>query len=245
LQELLHYSIPDPDGPSPDPLAQDFIPVMVLGAGDGILAVAVERLLGQQEIVVKAVPPPMSKPKGILGSTILGDGRVVMILDIDDLIGEFHTQTSTPISLDDQHIFGAGSAALLRNAGVNSQAQILVVDDSYTIRQLLALTLTRSRYRVVQAKDGQDALVQLEKMGVCNLVIADIEMPRMDGFELVRSLKSQPKFAHIPIAMLTSRSGVKHRQMAMELGAVQYFTKPYNEAQLLAAIAQILHPNPN
>jgi len=245
LQELLHYSIPDPDGPSPDPLAQDFIPVMVLGAGDGILAVAVERLLGQQEIVVKAVPPPMSKPKGILGSTILGDGRVVMILDIDDLIGEFHTQTSTPISLDDQHIFGAGSAALLRNAGVNSQAQILVVDDSYTIRQLLALTLTRSRYRVVQAKDGQDALVQLEKMGVCNLVIADIEMPRMDGFELVRSLKSQPKFAHIPVAMLTSRSGVKHRQMAMELGAVQYFTKPYNEAQLLAAIAQILHPDPN
>jgi len=88
-------------------------------------------------------------------------------------------------------------------------------------------------------------LVQLEKMGVCNLVIADIEMPRMDGFELVRSLKSQPKFAHIPVAMLTSRSGVKHRQMAMELGAVQYFTKPYNEAQLLAAIAQILHPDPN
>ena len=116
----------------------------------------------------------------------------------------------------------------------------MIVDDSYTIRQLLSQTLTRARYRVAQAKDGQDALSKLEQGLVCDLMIVDIEMPRMDGFELLQSVKSQPKFASIPVAMLTSRSGFKYRQMALELGATQYFTKPYNEAQLLEAIAKLI-----
>ena len=231
LQDLLEYSVLGPDAPSPDPLTQDHIPVLVLASSEGMLAVAVERLIGQQEIVVKPLPPPLSKPRGVLGSTILGDGKVVTILDVDDLVGQPLTNSSiAPVSDRVAHL-----------APTSSQApQILVVDDSYTIRQLLSLMLTRARYRVVQAKDGVDALEKLQNGLDCSLAIVDIEMPRMDGFELLRSMRSTQRFANIPVAMLTSRSGEKHRQMAMELGANQYFTKPYSEAQLLEAIPKLI-----
>jgi chemosensory pili system protein ChpA (sensor histidine kinase/response regulator) len=100
--------------------------------------------------------------------------------------------------------------------------------------------LTRARYRVVQAKDGLEALEKLQNGLDCSLAIVDIEMPRMDGFEFLRSVRSTQRFAKIPVAMLTSRSGEKHRQMAMELGANEYFTKPYSEALLLEAIPKLI-----
>ncbi|MGB7894833.1 MAG: hybrid sensor histidine kinase/response regulator, partial [Microcoleus sp.] len=232
MQDLLEYSVLPPDAPSPDPLTQDEIPVLVLASTEGMLAVAVERLIGQQEIVVKPLPPPLSKPRGVLGTTILGDGRVVNILDVDDLVGQPVVNSS----------IAAISGKVQEIPASSSQSpQILVVDDSYTIRQLLSLTLTRARYRVVQAKDGVDALEKLQNGLNCSLAIVDIEMPRMDGFELLRSIRSTERFAKIPVAMLTSRSGAKHRQMAMELGANQYFTKPYSEAQLLQAIPKLIH----
>jgi Chemotaxis protein histidine kinase and related kinases len=231
LQDLLDYSVLGPDAPSPDPLTQDHIPVLVLASSEGMLAVAVERLIGQQEIVVKPLPPPLSKPRGVLGSTILGDGRVVTILDVDDLVGQpLGNSSIAPVSGKASHLAPTSSQAPL----------ILVVDDSYTIRQLLSLTLTRARYRVVQAKDGLDALEKLQNGLDCSLAIVDIEMPRMDGFDLLRSMRSTQRFAKIPVAMLTSRSGAKHRQMAMELGANQYFTKPYSETQLLEAIPKLI-----
>ncbi|MEG3957459.1 hybrid sensor histidine kinase/response regulator, partial [Microcoleus sp. herbarium2] len=231
MQDLLEYSIVAPDAPSPDPLSLDEIPVLVLASPEGMLAVAVERLIGQQEIVVKPLPPPLSKPRGVLGSTILGDGRVVTILDVDDLVGQ--PLASSPSA--------AVSGTVQEAAPTASQSPlILVVDDSYTIRQLLSLTLTRARYRVVQAKDGLDALEKLQNGLDCSLAIVDIEMPRMDGFELLRSIRATHRFANIPVAMLTSRSGQKHRQMAMELGANQYFTKPYSETQLLQAIPKLI-----
>ncbi len=231
LQDLLEYSVLGPDAPSPDPLTQDHIAVLVLASSEGMLAVAVERLIGQQEIVVKPLPSPLSKPRGVLGSTILGDGKVVTILDVDDLVGQPLANSSiAPVSDKVPHL-----------APISSQTpQILIVDDSYTIRQLLSLMLTRARYRVVQAKDGLDALEKLQNGLDCSLAIVDIEMPRMDGFEFLRSVRSTQRFAKIPIAMLTSRSGEKHRQMAMELGANQYFTKPYSEALLLEAIPKLI-----
>ncbi|MBD1860858.1 MULTISPECIES: chemotaxis protein CheW [Trichocoleus] len=233
LQDLLHYHPADSDLPSPDPLTQDLIPILVLSAGEGVVAIAVERLMGQQEIVVKPIPAPLSKPKGVVGSTILGNGQVAVILDIDDLVEQFSYQTSQAIAMSDK-----GPQILAPVPA--TQPQILVVDDSYTIRQLLALALTRARYRVAQAKDGQDAIEQLQQGLQCDCIIADIEMPRMDGFELLRSLKFNSQFAHIPVAMLTSRSGAKHRKLAQELGAAHYFTKPYNEAQVLEVLAQLL-----
>lgn len=235
LQELLRYSIPAPEGPSPDPLNQDHIPVLVVASAEGVLAIAVERLVGQQEIVVKPLPSPLSKPRGVVGCTILGDGRVATILDVDDLIAQFNPGSTGAIAV-------AEKSHLLENLPASSQApQILAIDDSYTIRQLLSLSLQRARYRVETAKDGQDALEKLEGGMDCDLAIVDIEMPRVDGFEFLRRVKSNSSLSHIPVAMLTSRSGAKHRQLAMELGACYYFTKPYNEAQLLEAIARIIN----
>lgn len=229
LQDLLKFHANTLDAPSPDPMTQDYIPVIVLASSEGVVAVVVEKLLGRQEIVIKPIPSPLAKPKGIVGSTILGNGAVVTILDADDLVGQTNTNQGTGVTMSDRQTQVLAPVP-------ESQPQILVVDDSYTIRQLLMLTLTRARYRVVQAKDGQDAWEQLQAGLNCHLIIADIEMPRMDGFELLRSIKAQSNLAHIPIAMLTSRSGAKHRQMAMDLGANHYFTKPYNEVQLLEVI---------
>ncbi|MBD2185962.1 hybrid sensor histidine kinase/response regulator [Planktothrix sp. FACHB-1355] len=237
LQDLLHYDIPDLSS-SAESLPQDSIPAIVLASSEGVVAIAVDRILSQQEIVVKPLPPPISKPRGIVGCTILGDGQVVTILDVDDLLEEFHTHSSMTISVENKSSLGVRTDLLTPPSSL--QPQILVVDDSYTIRQLLSQSLTRARYRVAQAKDGQDALSKLEQGIDCSAIIADIEMPRMDGFELLSSLKSHPHFASIPVAMLTSRSGIKYRQLAMELGAVQYFTKPYNEGQLLEAIAKLI-----
>lgn len=233
LQDLLQYHPCQLDCPSPVAM-QDYIPILILAADEDVVAIAVERVLGQQEIVVKPLPAPLSKSRGTVGCTILGDGSVVTILDVDDLINQLTPQRGTAIAVEDKPPQTLAPVPL-------TQPQILIVDDSYTIRHLLSLTLTRARYRVVQAKDGQDALEKLQSGLSCSLIIADIEMPRMDGFELLQALKSDSRFASIPVAMLTSRSGTKHRQMATQLGATTYFTKPYSEPQLLDAIAQLLH----
>jgi chemosensory pili system protein ChpA (sensor histidine kinase/response regulator) len=232
LADLLPYHSPYPDQISPK-REQDFIPVLVLNSSEGILAVIVDYLAGQQEIVVKALPAPLSKPKGAIGSTILGDGRVVTIIDVDDLIENFQPHNNGAIAVSDYD-----PPKLLQPP--QQAPKILVVDDSYTLRQLVALSLSRARYRVEQAKDGLDAIHQLERGLQCDLMIVDIEMPRMDGFELLRSLKNHPSWATIPVVMLTSRSGQKHRQLAAELGAIDYLTKPYNEAKFLDKIANIL-----
>lgn len=232
LADLLPYHSPYPDQISPK-REQDFIPVLVLNSSEGILAVIVDYLAGQQEIVVKALPAPLSKPKGIIGSTILGDGRVVTIIDVDDLIEHFQPHSNGAIAVSDYD-----PPKLLQPP--QQAPKILVVDDSYTLRQLVALSLSRARYRVEQAKDGLDAIHQLERGLQCDLMIVDIEMPRMDGFELLRWLKNHPSWGKIPVVMLTSRSSQKHRNLATELGAIDYFTKPYNEANFLEKIATIL-----
>jgi chemosensory pili system protein ChpA (sensor histidine kinase/response regulator) len=248
LNDLLHYHESSRDLPSPIPVGEDYMPVVVLSSSEGILAIVVDRLVGQQELVVKPLPQPLSKPTGILGCTILGDGEVVSILDVDDLIGQLHPHIQKAVVIHNEtqgrnHPLPPGTRTPVPLLPpLPSQPQILVIDDSYTIRQMLSLTLTRARYRVAQAKDGQDALEQLHHGLKCSLIIADIEMPRMDGFEFLAEVKENPQFSDIPVAMLTSRSGAKHRQRAMELGAVQYFTKPYNERQLLEAIAQLVGP---
>lgn len=232
LADLLPYHSPYPEQISPK-REQDFIPVLVLNSSEGILAVIVDYLAGQQEIVVKALPAPLSKPKGIIGSTILGDGRVVTIIDVDDLIEHFQPHSNGAIVVSDYD-----PPKLLQPP--QQAPKILVVDDSYTLRQLVALSLSRARYRVEQAKDGLDAIHQLERGLQCDLMIVDIEMPRMDGFELLRWLKNHPSWGKIPVVMLTSRSSQKHRNLATELGAIDYFTKPYNEAKFLEKIATIL-----
>jgi chemosensory pili system protein ChpA (sensor histidine kinase/response regulator) len=116
----------------------------------------------------------------------------------------------------------------------------LIVDDSINIRRFLALTLEKAGYRVEQAKDGQDAIEKLESGLEVHAMVCDIEMPRLDGYGLLVRLKSHQEFQHIPVAMLTSRSSEKHKRLAIELGAKAYFSKPYNEHELLQTLEEMI-----
>ena len=119
-------------------------------------------------------------------------------------------------------------------------SKILVVDDSAALRRTLALTLQKAGYRVLQARDGQEALDQLQQNSSIQLIICDIEMPNMNGFEFLSQRRQDPQISCIPVAMLTSRGNPKHRRLAMHLGATQYFTKPYIEQTFLVDIQNML-----
>ncbi|MGL4619253.1 MAG: response regulator, partial [Chroococcidiopsis sp.] len=118
---------------------------------------------------------------------------------------------------------------------------VLVVDDSITVRQTLALTLQKADYRVLQARDGREAINQLQQnLHIIQLVISDVEMPNMNGFEFLSHRRQDPQLSKIPVVMLTSRSSEKHQQLAKHLGAKHYFTKPYIEQEFLAAVKELL-----
>jgi two-component system, chemotaxis family, sensor histidine kinase and response regulator PixL len=237
LSELLHESTVTT---TPAIASDRPQPLLILSGNGTHVAVQVDSLWGQQEIVVKPLPTPLAKPSGIVGSTILGAGNVVLILDVDDVFSYANagTRKSTP-SLPEAAFAVNTPVPQLQTGDV---PLIMVVDDAYSIRQLLSRTLSRAQYRVVEAKDGQDALDQLHRGLRCRLIITDLEMPRMNGFELLRSLRGNPQFSAIPIAVLTSRTGAKHRTLAEELGADHYFTKPYREEELLKSVAHLLQP---
>jgi two-component system, chemotaxis family, sensor histidine kinase and response regulator PixL len=235
LSELLHENtLPQPTEIAPT----DTQPLVVLAGSGGHVAVQVDRLWGQQEIVVKPLPTPLAKPSGVVGSTIVGAGNVLLILDVDDVFNYVSVGTHSAKSLTPELEVVAPQRPLPKMSG--ETPLIMVVDDAYTIRQLLSRTLSRAHYQVIEAKDGQDALDQLHRGMRCRLIITDLEMPRMDGFELMRSLHSNPEYASIPVAVLTSRTGAKHRTLADELGADDYFTKPYREEELLQSVAKLL-----
>jgi CheY-like chemotaxis protein len=121
-----------------------------------------------------------------------------------------------------------------------TEPTVLIVDDSITVRELLSMTFNKVGYRVEQARDGQEAWEKLRSGLPCDLVFCDIEMPRMDGLELLSRIQKDPNLSHLPIAMLTSRGADRHRQMAVQLGAKGYFTKPYLEEMLLDAAQRML-----
>ncbi|MGM0677487.1 MAG: Hpt domain-containing protein, partial [Pseudomonadota bacterium] len=201
-------------------------PVLLVRSGDVRIALQVDNLQGSREVVIKSVGPQVAKVKGISGATILGDGRVVMILDIPALVRA-----------------GAGVQLIYHGDGhagaEESRATILVVDDSITIRKVTARALERHHYQVLTAKDGLDALALLQDT-VPDLILLDIEMPRMDGFELATHVRNDLRLSHIPIIMITSRTGDKHRQRALEIGVNHYLGKPYQEADLLSHIQELL-----
>ncbi len=190
------------------------------------LAVFVDQLLGAREVVVKSIGPSFARVPGLSGATILGDGRVVVILDLPNL------WRSEIMQLPQQQ-----SPKLFEQK--RSLPLVMVVDDSVTVRKVSSRLLERSGYRVVTAKDGIDALTQLQEIEP-DIFLLDIEMPRMDGFELASRLRHDEKYEDTPIIMITSRTGEKHRQRAMTIGVNEYLGKPFQEAQLLAKIELLL-----
>ncbi len=185
----------------------------------------------QQEVVIRQVEPGIAMPLGFNGCAILGDGRIAPLIDV-------------PALLDWINSCDLPADALPQSVSPELESQkdtILVVDDSINVRRFLSLTLEKAGYRVEQAIDGQDALEKLLTHLPIKAVICDVDMPRLDGYGLLGRLKSNPSFKQLPIAMLTSRNGQKDRQLAMHLGATAYFSKPYNEHELLQAVKQMLN----
>ena len=215
---------------------EDMISIVVLrSASVGIfLAVQVDQVLEQQEIVIKQLEGPAPKPLGIAGATVLGDGKIVAIADVIELIdlarGKIGQQSIVPSIITPEPI----------HVETKSESTVLIVDDSITVRELLSMTFSKAGYRVEQARDGKDAWEKLRGGLVCNLVFCDIEMPRMDGFELLSRMQKDSNLSILPVAMLTSRGAKKHMEMAFELGAKGYFTKPYIEDKLLEGAVSIL-----
>jgi len=219
---------------------EDIISVVVLRSNAGsYLALQVDQVLGEQEIVIKQLEGPVPKPVGIAGATVLGDGRIMPIADVLELIdlsmGRIRRESGT--SFWDQ---GADQVPVEPVSEVKTEPTVLIVDDSITVRELLSMTFNKVGYRVEQARDGQEAWEKLRSGLPCDLVFCDIEMPRMDGLELLSRLQKDGQLNRVPIAMLTSRGADRHRQMAIQLGAKGYFTKPYLEEVLLDAAQRML-----
>lgn len=205
------------------------VPMLTLGDGDDEVAVTVDTILGSQDIVVKTLGDHLKKVRGLIGATISGDGSVIPILDTTDLVARQQTDL----------LAGTGhqtpsSPRVRRNVA-------MVVDDSISVRRVTENLLKLAGWDVVTAQDGVDALEKLADLVTPpDVFLCDLEMPRMDGLELVRQIREQQEFEWTPIVMITSRGSEKHRHKAFETGATDYVVKPYNDEGLLELITRLV-----
>lgn len=218
--------------PEHQPESKRYSTVVLLRSGNQRIALHVDDLVKNQEVVVKNIGPQLARVPGIAGATVLGNGDIVLILN--------------PLLLVNRVDSVNAEAAASAKAPVQAQPDalsmvpvIMVVDDSLTVRKISGRLLTREGYQVVTAKDGVDALQQIQDV-VPDVMLVDIEMPRMDGFELTRHIRTDEKTRHIPIVMITSRTAEKHRNYALELGVNVYLGKPYQEEELLGHIERFV-----
>ena len=206
------------------PEDEAFISVILVHAGEYSAALLVDEMLASREIVVKAVGPQLASIRGISGATILGDGSIVLILDIHALVRTgapvVEIKKAAPTPTDDRPL-------------------ALVVDDSITVRRVTERFLQRNGLRCMTAKDGLDAISVMQEAKP-DVILLDIEMPRMDGYEFASHVRNDNHVSDVPIIMITSRVGDKHRARAIELGVNDYLGKPYQDAQLLEAIRRQL-----
>ena len=210
------------------------LPVLLVN-GVVPFALQVDTLLGSREIVVKALGPQFSSVMGVSGGTILGDGSVVIILDLPAMIRTQASLEYQQAKLQDQ------KEAEKRKELASRQPRIMVVDDSVTVRKVTTRLLERNGMEVRTAKDGMDAMETLLDHRP-DVMLLDIEMPRMDGFEVASLVRHDSQLKHIPIIMITSRTGDKHRERALSIGVNEYMGKPFQEDQLLSSINRLLNP---
>lgn len=206
-------------------------PLLLVHSGDVRVALEVDELIGNREIVVKPLGRQFATLHELSGATILGDGSVVLILEIPALI------RSGLMKVHDEA--GTVTAPVVQEVQEDTRPTIMVVDDSITVRKVTTRLLERNDMHPVTAKDGVDALTVLEET-VPDVMLLDIEMPRMDGYELATHMRNDSRYKHVPIIMITSRGGEKHKQRAMEIGVNRYLGKPFQEDELLQNINELL-----
>ncbi|MGN6362666.1 MAG: Hpt domain-containing protein [Thermomicrobiales bacterium] len=230
--------------------------VLIVGNADRKIALVVDELIGQQEVVVKRLGRHLQSVAGVAGATILGNGQVVLILNVMDLLGTPGRRAVRPANV--AALPRAGQSAASAETGTVAAAEVapvppdavlptpaadnarlaMVVDDSLSVRRVLTRTLERDGWQVLGAKDGAEALEMLA-WARPRVMLLDIEMPRMDGYELTNLLRNHPEHHDLPIAILTSRAGEKHRRKAFDLGVSAYLVKPFEEAELLRTVREL------
>lgn len=232
--------------------------ILLLRRNTELLGLEVDQILAEQELVIRPLGSAIAPPQYIYGCSIWSDGRLILVIDGAVLVNSGDRQQATNIMLPPT----AQKPLQLVASTVQSQLQlapssqktvektpqkpsiskrILVVDDSMSQRQTLTLTLQKYGYHVLQAQDGLEAIEKLQQNPGVGVVLCDLEMPRLNGFELLSNVGQDPDMAKIPVIIITSRSAEKHRQLAHELGAKAYFTKPYSEDDLIGAIAGFMN----
>jgi two-component system, chemotaxis family, sensor histidine kinase and response regulator PixL len=267
---LRHYPLPQ----QVHPLAQQasrrrsgMISLLLIAGDAEIIALPVEHILHEQELVIKPFGPAMISPSYLYGCTILGDGSLVPVIDGQALLEEQQsaaadlapqpeaqspaepltpepsappeapTAESTPAEVAPRAAAVTPPSTAKRGF---KQPMVLVVDDSLTARHSLAATLKKAGYHVLEARDGQEALQQLQQNSTVRAVFCDVEMPRMNGFEFLTSCRQHYSASDLPVIMLTSRGGEKHRKIAKVLGATGYLTKPYLEQEVLKTLKTLI-----
>ncbi|MFC5694996.1 Hpt domain-containing protein [Pseudomonas sp. GCM10022186] len=209
------------------------LPVILVRSSEHAVAVQVDALVGSREIVVKSLGPQFAGVHGISGATILGDGRVVVILDLLATIRTRHAHLAQP------QLRSASANLLPVEVDLERPPLVMVVDDSVTVRKVTSRLLERNGMNVLIAKDGVDAIALLQEQRP-DIMLLDIEMPRMDGFEVATLVRHDERLKDLPIIMITSRTGEKHRERAMAIGVNDYLGKPYQESLLLETIQHLV-----
>ena len=207
---------------------QDYNSLLLVRSGNERVAVHVDELFGNREMVVKHIGPQLARIAGVSGATVTADGAIVLIVNPVQLMGRQRSAMAAAARTTDATLIAPAVAAPV----------VMVVDDSITVRKITSRLLEREGYRVITARDGVEALEQLKKEKPAVMLI-DIEMPRMDGFDLTRNVRGDPRTMEIPIIVISSRTAPKHRSRASELGVNAYLGKPYEEAELLERIAAL------
>ena len=214
--------------------------VVVIRSAQQRIALHVDEVMGNQEVVVKNLGPQLARLPGLAGITLLASGTVALIYNpvaLATLYGDAAREATQRAMRATEATDGPGLAAVAAEPEVPQAPLVMVVDDSLTVRRVTQRLLLREGYRVVLAKDGLDALERLAE-AVPEIVLSDIEMPRMDGFDLVRNMRADARLRNLPVIMITSRIAQKHREYAAELGVDHYLGKPYSEEELLTLVAR-------
>jgi chemosensory pili system protein ChpA (sensor histidine kinase/response regulator) len=214
------------------PLGDDTVSILMIKSGEHRAAFRVPELLGHSEVVIKPVGPQISSVPGILGGAITGDGQVVIIIDAGPLIRQ-------------AMLTGARPAPPMEQVDLRPKKILaLVVDDSITMRRVNRRVLESHDFEVITARDGVDAVEQMREQ-VPGLLLLDIEMPRMDGYQVAEHVRADARLRHVPIVMITSRAGQKHRDRGKKAGANAYLSKPYKETELISEVKKLLSKETN
>jgi len=219
--DLPIYNLPQPSGSAPVAYVQHGeAHVLQVPHEGGSIGLIIEDVLDEEEMLIKAAPPLLRGVKTLLGSYVLPDGAVAPVVNLPQLLADLRPTVTLHEEREDQAARGPVA---------------LIVDDSMSMRVALSGTLQGAGFTVLTARDGQEALEALKRDGLPSIITLDIEMPRMDGLETLFAIRQMPGAGDLPIFMMTSRGGTKHRRAAEQLGATQYFTKPYRDAELANA----------